>query len=138
MKIVINKCYGGYNLSELACFALAERKGLTLYPEGKGLFVTYWTVPESERPAKLNYGEWYNQPEELRKAYNEAYRTSTFSTCPEDRTDPDLIAVVEELGAKASGRFAQLVIIEIPDDVEWEIEEYDGIEWVSEVHRTWS
>ena len=25
----------------------------------------------------------------------------------------------------------------IPDDVEWYVEEYDGIEWVAEVHRTW-
>jgi hypothetical protein len=29
-------------------------------------------------------------------------------------------------------------VIEIPDDVEWEVEEYDGLEWVAEKHRTWS
>jgi hypothetical protein len=27
--------------------------------------------------------------------------------------------------------------VDIPDDVKWEIEEYDGNEWVAEVHRTW-
>ena len=30
-----------------------------------------------------------------------------------------------------------LGIVEIPDGVEWEIEEYDGDEWVSEKHRKW-
>ena len=47
-----------------------------------------------------------------------------------DRTDPILIQVVEALGAEADGRFAKLRIIEIPDDIEWEITEYDGFESV--------
>jgi hypothetical protein len=25
----------------------------------------------------------------------------------------------------------------VPDGVEWTVEEYDGREWVAEVHRTW-
>ena len=54
-----------------------------------------------------------------------------------DRTDPVLIQIVETLGAEANGRFAKLRIIEIPDDVEWEITEYDGNESVEEVHRKW-
>jgi hypothetical protein len=54
-----------------------------------------------------------------------------------DRTDPILIQVVEALGAEADGRFAKLRIIEIPDDIEWEITEYDGSESVEEVHRKW-
>ena len=37
----------------------------------------------------------------------------------------------------ASGRYSELKVVEIPDDVDWVIEEYDGIEWVSEVHRIW-
>ena len=44
---------------------------------------------------------------------------------------------VETLGDKASGNSARLRIVEIPDDVEWKIEEYDGYEHVAEVHRTW-
>lgn len=53
------------------------------------------------------------------------------------RNDPILIQVIEELGEKANGNVATLKIIEIPDDIEWEIEEYDGSEWISEKHRTW-
>jgi len=53
------------------------------------------------------------------------------------RDDPVLIEVVERLGKEADGAHAKLKIVEIPDDVEWTIEEYDGVEWVAEVHRTW-
>jgi len=54
-------------------------------------------------------------------------------------TEANLVSIVEEMGSKnASGNFAQLKIVEIPDDVEWQIEEYDGRERVAEAHRTWS
>jgi len=54
-----------------------------------------------------------------------------------DRDDPVLVAVVEELGTAADTSVSELRVVEIPDDVEWQIEEYDGSEWVAEKHRTW-
>ena len=54
------------------------------------------------------------------------------------RDDPVLVELVETLGKEIESSYAKLQIVEIPDDVEWEIEEYDGMEWVSEKHRTWS
>jgi len=53
------------------------------------------------------------------------------------RDDPYLVKIVRDLKADANGRYAELKIVEIPADVEWEIEEYDGNEWVAEKHRTW-
>ena len=57
------------------------------------------------------------------------------------RDDPALLQVVETLGLQAcAGTFAELAIIEIPDDVPhdgWIIQDYDGIEWVAERHRVW-
>jgi hypothetical protein len=47
-----------------------------------------------------------------------------------DRDDPELVRCVETLGEKASGDYASLCINEIPDDFEWEIDEYDGAEWI--------
>lgn len=52
------------------------------------------------------------------------------------RTDPRLIALFERYGAAKIAPCAK--IVEIPDDVQWTIEEYDGIEWVAEKHRVWS
>ena len=53
------------------------------------------------------------------------------------RDDPQLVQVVKELGQKANGTVADLRIVQIPDDVEWTVEEYDGNEWIAEAHRTW-
>lgn len=53
------------------------------------------------------------------------------------RDDPVLVQVVRTLDKDANGHHALLKIVEVPGDVEWEIAEYDGKEWVAEVHRTW-
>lgn len=55
----------------------------------------------------------------------------------EKRADPKLVEVVEKLGATANGPFAKLKVVEIPDDVDWTITEYDGAEQIEEVHRIW-
>jgi len=55
------------------------------------------------------------------------------------RADPGLIAAIEKLGVKeASGSLACLKIVEVPDDVDWHIHDYDGYETVNENHRSWS
>jgi hypothetical protein len=54
------------------------------------------------------------------------------------RDDPLLIKVIRELGPAADGIHAELKIVDIPADVDWQIGEYDGNEWVAEKHRTWS
>ena len=53
------------------------------------------------------------------------------------RTHPRLVDVVERLGHRANGRFADLGIVEIPDDaINPRIDEYDGNESVTE-GREW-
>lgn len=50
-----------------------------------------------------------------------------------------LVKVVKQLGIKAGNVYCQLKVVEIPQDVVWQIGECDsGEEWVEEVHRTWS
>lgn len=53
------------------------------------------------------------------------------------RDDPILIEIVEQLGDLSFGPFAELLVVEIPNDVKWQIEEYDGREWIAEQHRVW-
>lgn len=88
MKVVINRCYGGFTLSDVAC-------------------------------EKLGCGPYDYDQDELRSAV-------------------ELVRVVEELGSKAaSGSCSALKVVEIPDDVEWYIHNYDGLETIEEVHRRW-
>jgi hypothetical protein len=54
-----------------------------------------------------------------------------------ERDDADLIAAVESLGEESFGSCAQLKVVVIPDDIKYEIDEYDGIESVHEKHRSW-
>jgi hypothetical protein len=53
------------------------------------------------------------------------------------RDCPVLVAMVEEQGTAINGAFSDLKVVEIPDDVNWYIDEYDGNEHVAERHRTW-
>ena len=134
MKIVINACHGGFGLSEKAVMRYAELKGLTVYPEGTGMFTTYWRVPEGAREDRTNYYSW---PLEEQRASNARLAKQVWHEREIPRDDPALVQVVEELGADANARFAELGIVEIPDGVAWQIEEYDGLEHVAEKHRVW-
>jgi hypothetical protein len=71
------------------------------------------------------------------KKYRYEINDKFFSCYNIERDDPNLIKVVETLGKKASGKNSKLEIIEIPDDVDWLIDSYDGKEWVAEKHRKW-
>jgi hypothetical protein len=70
--------------------------------------------------------------------YNERAGTAIKYEDDIKRNDPILIQIVEELGEAANGSYARLKVVEIPDDVEWTIKEYDGDEWIAEKHRTWN
>jgi len=54
------------------------------------------------------------------------------------RDDPYLVQIVRNLGMAANGSHANLKIVEVPADVDWLVQEYDGAEWIAEAHRTWS
>jgi hypothetical protein len=55
-----------------------------------------------------------------------------------ERSEPILKSREEDnASVYHSGKFADLKIVKIPDGSKWEIEEYDGLEHVSEQHQTW-
>jgi hypothetical protein len=91
MKIVINRCYGGFSLSKEAY------KMLDLEWDGYG-----FTYSDNDK-----------------------------------RTDPKLVKCVEVLGAKANGEYSDLKVVEIPDNIDWYIDDYDGLESVKDGYRSW-
>lgn len=54
-----------------------------------------------------------------------------------DRDSPHLVKLVEVLGDKVNDEFSRLKIIEIPDDTQWEVGEYDGAEYVYDKRFFW-
>ena len=140
MKIVINRCFGGYGLSHEAVMRYLDLKGITVYPEqdeGTWKFWTYWLVKPEDRLEEKKGADFYSMSMNERQAHNQKHSEETFEENNIERNDPVLVQVVEELGGAANGDHAELTIVEIPDDVEWEISEYDGSEHVAEKHRTW-
>jgi hypothetical protein len=94
-RIVINTCFGGFSLSDVA---------LDLY-----------------------------------KAYAGIDRDESWHDWALERDDPILLQVIDQLGVReCSGHLADLKVVEVPDGVVWEIDEYDGREHVAECHRIWS
>jgi len=143
MKIVINECYGGFGLSKEACQRYFDLKGQQVWIEVDKKFsaldmFTVWLVSPEKR-LEIKEGEAYHKmSRDERREYNWKYSQQIWYQGDNlTRNDPILVQVVEEMGDKASGRHAKLAIVEIPDDVHWIIEEYDGKEWVAEKHRTW-
>jgi hypothetical protein len=112
--IVINTCHGGFGLSKDAQIAFLERSQ-----------ISYTLVSRDDRHSNERYGpmimvkgkHWYDKDIA--------------------RDDPVLVTLVHELGKVANGEYARLKVVRVPADVDWQIEEYDGKEWISEKHRTW-
>jgi len=71
---------------------------------------------------------------DLYKKYSGVDKVDSYSV---SRNDEILIKVVEELGELASNFCSAIQVIEIPDGIEWEIDEYDGFETIREKHRSW-
>ena len=120
MKVAINRCFGGFGISNEAFEKLLERKG----------------VEFQKVPAKFKFrGDDFDYYKAGIEPCDDTY-ISEYDYY-QDRSDPDLIAVIEEIKDQANSWAAEIAIVEIPDDVKWHIDEYDGMEHVAEDHRTW-
>jgi hypothetical protein len=126
VRVVYNRCYGGFNLSREACKRYWELQGKEVWIENSSLGFNVWLVPPKER---LKYPkDWHSLPLEERIAFNEQYSKQTWYDRDVSRHDPILVQVVEELGEKANGECAKLAIDEISGP--YRIDEYDGYESV--------
>jgi hypothetical protein len=160
MKVVVNKCWGGFGLSPAATARLAELNGRKCYfytdkRDGNGNLVLNgpmvritiddagkdrawiwyaYDIPDADKLRATK--RWNDMTEAEKKAQNALYEKHSVEHGRElERHDPKLVQVVEELGDKANGAHARLVIVEVPDGVEYEVDDYDGMESVHEKHR---
>lgn len=109
-KIAYNDCFGGFSLSDEAV-KLGRR--LSNNPMWNGACFP---------------GEVYSDGSVKGDEYASLLSDSHHLDDSIKRTDPILIAVIEQLGSKANGRCADLKIIEVAYGAKYRIDEYDGNE----------
>jgi hypothetical protein len=140
-KVVINNCHGGFGLSPEAVLKYCEKSGIQVWLEYdeqfKSLDIAHYFIVPPEQRIEASPVNWHDMTLAERQAHNAAYSKTVINDREIARDDPYLVQVVEEMGADASGKFAELKVVEIPADVDWTIDEYDGAEWVAEKHRVW-
>ncbi len=113
MKIAYNGCFGGFGLSNEAFELLLTRKG----------------IPFEKVPGR--FGDEYRRTDVRHDPENTDDKDYLWDGMfTKDRLDPDLIAVIEELGAAANGMCASLCITDAPAGSRYRIDEYDGNESV--------
>jgi len=136
-EIVINKCFGGFGLSNKAIMRYAELKGIKLFT-----WIDDITKKVYKEKAKidnpqiiLHYAtkDVKDETDYQKKGGDNIY----WSERDIKRDDEELVQVVKELGNKANGTHSKLEVVKIPSGVEWEISNYDGMETINEVHRSW-
>lgn len=128
MKLILNKCFGGFGLSKEAYELYAEKKGIKVYEyyqdyekgfdyfkKGNNGICKFYFTKDFGQEIKLN---------------NEEYGKYCLDLSEEDRTDKILIEVVEELGKKANNMYSNLKVVEIPDNSFYKIDKYDGVETI--------
>lgn len=74
--------------------------------------------------------------DEVQKEYFSRTGIEISKYCNDKREDEVLIDIVERLGEKANV-YSELVIVEIPEDLDYIIDDYDGIETLHEKVKEW-
>jgi len=134
MKIVINKCFGGFSISKKCAEYMAKRGNKKAIEELKE-----WNQRREWIEYYKKNGEFPKDASgiEFLKIEAKYQKEPTFYGYYYDRDDKDLINAVDDLGKEASGEWASLKVVEIPDGVQWEIDDYDGLESIHEKHNCW-
>lgn len=113
MKVAINKCWGGFALSQEAVILARKLSGNDKWANV--------VLP----------GEYYFDGSGPVDKFMDSYFPDI------ERHDNILIKIIETLGKKANGKLSNLHIVEIPDNTNYEIDDYDGQESIHEKHQSW-
>lgn len=134
MKVILNKCYGGFQPSALAYNEHAKRNGIELF----------WYHSVGINDYKLtNEPEFFDYP--ISKYFGRRIKRGdidwgcVYHLNEASREDSDLIDIVEKYGERASSCVSNLVVVEIPDDLagRYIVDEHDGFETLHEMVQEW-
>lgn len=131
MKILLNKCFGGFYLSEEAYILYAKKKGLNIYKYKSDIEGHYPNTKSIYKYADDNslFTQYFIKDFGTNiEISNEDCEKYSLYLREEERLNPILIEVVEELKEKASGIFGEINLFEIPDNSYYTIDNYDGLE----------
>lgn len=137
MKVILNKCFGGFCVSQEAYELYAKKKGIEIfsydfrYKNGKP---TYRKTNAGSSIFNTTFTKDFGDYIEMSDDDFDKYYLNLDES---HREDSVLIEVVEELGKKANGPFGELVVVDIPDGMEYEIDEYDGVETLHQKVEKW-
>lgn len=74
---------------------------------------------------------------EARARYKELTGTEVWNIADIQRDDKALIQVIEELGKAVTDGCGSIRIVEVPEDTNWTILDFDGLEIVVDKDRVW-
>ena len=144
MKIVINTCYGEFGISIEALQELVSRSAKCLrictpkyYYGGENGWNKRHDWEKGWQRDFATYKDLGNGMMAHPYGFNIFKDGFMYLLEYKNRTDNDLIEIVETMGQKANGVCACLKVVEIPDGINWEIDEHDGFEIINEAHRSW-
>ena len=135
-KVILNKCFGGFGLSKEAYELYAKKKGIDVFhytqENLKERIYTYAT--DDDRTFSFYFTKDFGNNSYISDEDFNKYNLFLNEDFREDKT---LIEVVEELGEKANSMYSDLKIVEIPDDLDYVIDNYDGIETLHQKVQEW-
>lgn len=130
-KVLLNKCYGGFGVSDAAYQLYAKEKGLTLFKY----------IMETDEQGRVIYKKTENTKNVIYftqdmgnnvEISEEDFRTYNLYLNGNYREDLALIEAVERLGEAANTDYSNLIIVRVPADMVYVIDDYDGRETLHE------
>lgn len=141
MKVVINKEHGGLTLTHEAKLFIFERSGVKVYPfirdaDFSTMVAKYIRITPSTEIDDQTSVEYFsinpsdnsievNMTNELLEDISETYKAIEPHW---ERSDPNLISAIEDLGKKAVAYYSKPIIVDVPEQYDFMIDSNDGWE----------
>lgn len=131
-KVILNKCYGGFGVSDKVYEEYTKAKGFKLF-RYKMIDINKYVFTDKDCGT---LGTEYST-EYLGKECSNIPNSSFLYIDSSYREDKILVEIVERLGKEANSDYSNLIVIEIPDDLDYVIDDYDGLETLHQRVQEW-